>query len=274
MMHPDMRPKPKDWNGQDYHWIEVKEDGWRMTLYVDRDGSHRFIGRKPEIDRYCDVSSDLCEKFDRVPPGTIVDGELYVPGEKATFVPSALKIHDARMVFCAFAMPWYCGVDNRSMGRDPVRHHLEGMGFSTPELFLSSVPVTAASLRAIARETGVEGFVLKEAHYHSWYRVKRNHTCDLIACGWTPGKGKHLGRIGSISATTWERWSDVDDEEMDASVATVGGISDELRQLDFEKHWYGRVIEVEYDEIGAGGRLKFARFVRFRDDKPREECVL
>lgn len=271
MFHPDLRLKPKDWRGEAFSWAEVKYDGWRMTLFVDHDGSRRLVGRKPEIDRLDDVSALTREKMMRVPVGTVLDGELFVPGEKATFVPSALKTGDDRMVFAPFAVPYFGGQDVRRAGRYFVHEAIARMGFQSPTV-LNDIPRSCRpeTLQRLAREMNAEGFVLKQEHYRGWYRVKRSYTVDLIVCGWTPGKGKHEGRIGSVDATTWEHFSAGDG----ASVATVGGISDELRERSFDDTWRGRVIEVEYDEVGAGGRLKFARFVRFRDDKPREECVL
>ena len=38
--------------------------------------------------------------------------------------------------------------------------------------------------------------------------------------------------------------------------------------------YLGKVIEVRYQYIGDKGRLRHPNFVRWRDDKPPDECTL
>jgi len=49
-------------------------------------------------------------------------------------------------------------------------------------------------------------------------------------------------------------------------------MDDDVRWDINEKEDLGRVVEIEYQEIGNGHRLVHAHFMQWRDDKPEEEC--
>jgi ATP-dependent DNA ligase len=55
-------------------------------------------------------------------------------------------------------------------------------------------------------------------------------------------------------------------------ITRVSGMPDEQRLDIDEKKDLGRVVEVEYQDVGNGGRLIHPRFVRWRDDKPASQC--
>ena len=254
MLHPAMRPKPSDWKGQPYNWAELKFDGWRATLYKEGTAA-RLIGRKEHLDLLDGLSSSLKQQLLAVPGDSVVDGELWAPGHKATSVPALLKRRSRCLLFSAFAVPFLGGADLRKVSLAERDAALLSIGLEPPARY--DLPPTPAN----AKELGIEGFVLKLEHYAGWYRVKRDYTVDLVVCGWTPGKGKHAGRIGSLDGCLFGQ----------PSIASVGGLTDADRVLD-PSSLIGRVMEVSYDEVASRGRLKFARFIRWRDDKPAEEC--
>lgn len=271
-----MRPKPADWKGEYAQRVEEKFDGWRATLYVDAEGGMRLLGRKPHIDLMDGCPADIKRQLSRVPPNSIVDGELYVVDSFATEVPRALRLRSHSLRFAPFAVPFANGDDCRDKTFDYRDMLLRSWSLSVPQRFRELEKVVnieavsfkqrLQSLKELAKRDGLEGYVLKALHYRQWYRVKRSHTADLIIIACIPGKGKHAGRIGSFEVAAYRKGELV-------SVGKVGGIPDQLREQPVET-LINRVIEVEYDEVGAGGRLKFARMLRFRDDKPALECDL
>lgn len=117
---------------------------------------------------------------------------------------------------------------------------------------------------------GYEGAVLKDGNVLNWRRLKPECTVDLVVLGSKEGNGKHFGKVGSLRCGFW---NGVGFDE----VAYVGGMTDDdrdfitanLTKLIVEH----AVVEVKYQEVASGGRLRHPRFVRFRDDKSWQECT-
>jgi ATP-dependent DNA ligase len=117
-----------------------------------------------------------------------------------------------------------------------------------------------ATLRA-PLPTDVEGYVFKDGNLTGWAKWKPTRTADLVVTGLTPGRGKYAGLIGSLECSLWGG----------PVVADVSGFTDAERAA-LGPHVIGQVVEVAYQYVGARGRLRHPRFVRWRDDKAPEEC--
>ena len=105
---------------------------------------------------------------------------------------------------------------------------------------------------------GIEGFVLKSHSYvpNRMYKVKPVFTADLIIDGFVDGRGKYLGLIGAIVCI----------DGSGKTVCKVSGMTDAVR-IGLEHSDIGRVIEVAYQKVTKGEKLRHPRFKRFRDDK-------
>ena len=57
-------------------------------------------------------------------------------------------------------------------------------------------------------------------------------------------------------------------------IARVGGGFSDADRRWTEAEVMGRVCEVRYDCVMARGRLRFPRFIQWRDDKPSNECTM
>ena len=59
-------------------------------------------------------------------------------------------------------------------------------------------------------------------------------------------------------------------------IAKVGtGFDGDYRYSVDPKKLFGRVAEIGYQSLGAKGRLKFPKFLRWRDDeKKKNECLI
>jgi len=111
----------------------------------------------------------------------------------------------------------------------------------------------------------IEGWVLKNRNYFDWWKVKPQKTIDCIVTGFKDGNGKYLGGVGALKVSAYINGRLVE-------IANVSGMSDDVRWEINEKEDLGRIVEIEYQEVGNGGRLIHAHFVRWRDDKPAEQC--
>ena len=275
------RPKPKDWDGEDYIWCQEKHDGWRVTVFVPEKGKIRAIPRKQDLNIWPAMSRipGMVEAVERFRWPTVVDGELHsVNGLPATSVPTLLRDDPGGLRFSPFAFPLVRGaylpdleaatadakgllgdLDGGAIWvRNPITRErvFEMMGEQTErELLLS----TAAS-------HDLEGWVLKKAHLDGWYRIKRTHTIDVVCMDTVAGKGKWTGLLGSVVVGLH------DDEGVLRKVGTVGGWSEEERIDLTDDDVLGRVLEVEFQSVTEAGQMQFARRIRFRDDKAAEEC--
>ena len=107
------------------------------------------------------------------------------------------------------------------------------------------------------RRKGYEGLVLRGPNGER-LKVKDKITLDLIVLDVIEGKGRNKGRTGALVT----------------SKGKVSGMSDQQR----EEFWHhggadiiGQMIEVECMELTEYGKMRHARFIRVRDDKPLEE---
>lgn len=272
------RPKAFEWKGEKVAWAHAKRDGWRLTLVINEYGIIRGYGRDLNVDLFKKypllynanwvqrlVRKKVCD--------TIIDGELWAPGFKASIVSSMLARDSAHLLeFDVFAVPVIGGMDTRHVELENIRNIV------VDKYKMRWAPYRRVSPLEKTRESFLndvepdsEGWVLKAAHWDGWYKVKHELTADLIVTGIKEGDGRHIGAlgalIGSVHTPTGMR-----------EVANVGsGLTDkdrdELMELHDKGQLLGRVMEVKYQYVADRGRLRHPRFVRWRDDKPAAECT-
>ncbi|MET8570332.1 ATP-dependent DNA ligase [Streptomyces sp. NPDC004783] len=153
----------------------------------------------------------------------------------------------------------------------------------------------AQDFLAATLERGHEGVVVKalDAAYSagrrgaSWLKVKPVHTLDLVVLAAEWGHGRRTGKLSNLHLGA---------RAADGSFAMLGktfkGMTDalltwqtaRLRELAVEEHRWGvtvrpeLVVEIAYDGLQrstrypAGVTLRFARVVRYRDDKRPEDA--
>lgn len=268
------RLKAKEWKGQPAKYKQVKYNGHRFTAFMQRDG--RLVGFEREVrpDREMTLLHPKIVEYPwwkklaaNLPPLSSVDGELYVPDGNAGDAAHAIAACLPELDFMPFAVPWWSGNDESYRDLAWVRGVVNSaIGLPFVATFAWTPDETYDVLCNGARAAEIEGWVLKQANYEGWYKVKPVKSIDCVVTGFKDGEGKYLGLVGAlvVSAT-------IDGETCE--VARVSGMTDAQRiEVDEDKD-LGRVVEVEYQFVGNRGRLVHPRFARWRDDKPVAECA-
>lgn len=245
--------KVQEYKGQSVKWIQPKLDGYLIMLTPD--GRVLTKNKKDWTEK--------CTYLKLPKHNAYIIGELHTPDGFATDVPNFVK-EQKPLTFTPFAIPWYNLVPSiQQYPLDTINLLLAKLGFTPPETLLvqksgGSVPIDDIPyLLEQARKHKFEGWVLKNAHYAEWYKLKLARTADLRVVGITTStSATHYGNMKALIVATSEG----------RVVASVGsGYDESFRQK--PGRVLGRIAEIEYDLLGADGRLRFPRFLRFRDDK-------
>jgi len=268
------RLKPADWKDEDFNYKQVKLDGHRLTL-VKYDGKFEAYGRtvEPEFEfsvKYSDiVNYDWWKIFQQMPDQSMVDGELWLLGGTSSDIVHHLVEKTGQLQFSPFAVPYWDQRDIRHVRLDYVEKILaNNIGIAlTPWYNYKPELDTREQMLADAEMLCIEGWVLKRANYLDWWKLKPVKTLDVVVTGFQDGRGKYLGGVGALVCSVYINGKLT-------PIAKVSGMDDDTRWSIDEDKDLGRVCEVKYDCIGAKGKLRFPRFVRWRDDKPAEECTL
>ncbi len=257
--------KPK----KSIRWAQVKENGYRVTVVREMDGSIVCFGKKEDYWQDLKEHIVLSKMFRTIPRGSAFDGELYLPGVHATGVITAIKDRDELLKFSPFAIPFFALADYRDKELPQINFILKELGFVHPTTTVVMETVDPQWWLSEARLLNIEGYVFKNQHYDEWYKLKPQKTVDLVVTGWFEGKGKYWGEMGGVIGSLPDTSG-----KMQQIARVGGGWNDEERADLTEDDVLGKVIEVEYQEVAAQGRLQFPRFLRFRDDKAAKDCTM
>ena len=247
-----------------FKYAHGKLDGHFMYLQKLMTGEPQALTKKPvDITGYFHDSAFFHNFNCDATPGTVLYGELFLPGFPASQVKAAILDRDPDLRYHVFASTNF---DAKTELHVIQRHAAAcGQDFVQPWLTYDEVKAAGGLITIMAEMPHLEGFVLKGGNLSRWLKYKRTDTLDLVVTDLIDGKGKNLGLIGSLELS--DRCHVVrcncnlksDEQRMDVTIMGEDVI--------------GRIVEVEYDYIDAGGRLRFPRFVRFRDDKTVADVV-
>ncbi|GAA1604202.1 ATP-dependent DNA ligase [Actinoplanes couchii] len=184
---------------------------------------------------------------------------------------------------------------------EPGRARWAALGGVVPEsLIVGRTEVEtgeeAAAAFAAALAAGQEGVVIKapDAPYDvgrrgsAWVKVKPRHTLDLVVLAVERGSGRRKGRLSNLHLGA----RDPRTGEFVMLGKTFKGLTDELLRWQTERFqqlavsddgWVVRVrpeqvVEIAFDGVQTSTRypggvaLRFARVLRYRDDKPAAEA--
>jgi hypothetical protein len=241
--------KIHEWKGEPVRFATAKRDGNWL----------RISGGKAWTSGDEDITNKV-RNYDWWPmalralgPGDDLWCEVYVPGKPASDVRSWLP--EAQLM--VFAVPHLGDVSMQTVADWCMVHNLEFASFVEAPL------PPKEELLAMAKRRGYEGWVLKQGHLRGWYKLKEVQTADLKVVGFKDGNGKFIGLVGSLILA----------DATGRIVANASGMDDMTRALIDENADLGRIAEVAYQYVGAKGKLRHPRFIRWRDDKSTADMI-
>jgi ATP-dependent DNA ligase len=255
--------KPKVYNGQPVSFAQVKQDGIRLMIRKWVGGKCDAMTRTAKTNLIDKIPCDLS----RLPEGSVLDCELFVPGEQSTAVSNRLAT-GGQLSLNVFAVPRWDNTDTRDLSWDEAASllllaGLDHLAVETRQTDGSN----AEELLAIANRRGLEGWVMKNGHYREWYKLKPALSVDAVVMDVaTSYSDTFFGGLKGVSVGLYR------DGVLTELTSVGSGFTTEYRRTVDKQSLIGRVCEVGYDSVAANGSLRFPRFLRWRDDKPREEC--
>ncbi len=291
-------------------WLfELKLDGYRLTVareggdatLLSRNG-HDFTATFPEVARAVGALP-----FD----GLVMDGEVVC--HDASGHPSfgrlqqrgrLTKAADVRRAAVELPATLYLfdlmgieGFDLRDLPLTARKAILRRVVPAAGALkYLDHFETRGEDLYDQVTSMGLEGIVAKKADspYRSrrsaeWLKVRADHTDDFVVVGFTRPKGSRTG-LGALHVAQYHDGaltymgrvgSGFDAQQLDEIAASL----EEAKRpkpacegpvpRDRESVWVepDLVCEVRFKEVTTDGLLRHPVFLRWRDDKPREECV-
>lgn len=293
-------------------WVfELKYDGYRI-IAMAHDGDARLVTRTgnditasfPEV-----VEALRALPF----TDFIVDGEVVVHDERGIPSFQRLQKRarlsrplDIRHAESALPATLYLfdvlSFDRQDLRPLPLLHRKDVLRRMVPPAgplrYSDHIATTGAALFERVAAMGLEGIVAKKADspYHAgrsadWLKVRADLVDDFVVVGWTdPTGGRtafgalHLAAYDDGTLTYAGRaGSGFTDDQLDELTGQLAEA--EVPKAAFEgaptgrgHHWVdpkrlALVAEVRYKERTDDGNLRQPVFLRFRDDKPLDECV-
>jgi DNA ligase-1 len=287
--------------------VDGKLDGIRVQVHK-RAGRVRVFTRT--LEDITDRMPEVVDAVAALPSRSVVlDGEVIALGpsgrprpfqETAARTASTLDVEDLRrrvpLTSYFFDLLHLDGAD---LLDEPAAGRFEALADALPGALLvprlvTADPQHAASFFGDLVDVGHEGVVVKSltAAYEagrrgaSWVKVKPRHTLDLVVLAVEWGNGRRAGKLSNLHLG-----ARADDGGFAMLGKTFKGMTDEMlawqtrRFLGLETSRTAQVVHVRPEQVveiafdgiqsssryPAGMALRFARVLRYRDDKTAEE---
>lgn len=250
-----------------YSVIQPKYDGWFITLKCV-EGKVEYVTRGAEVRHTATIDSSF---------NFILVGEWM-------YGTNWSQSHSAGRVYLHDVLIW----NEDDLRKVPYWNRYENLEEFVQKLkpvlnvdimesyFLEEDESFAEKVKAIwykfVSTQGFEGLVFKQRNglFGSLMGRKKNtFTIDYVCMSAVEGSGRISGKLGALIGGLWENGKLV------ARCSVGGGYSDGQR----EEYWakkdelIGKVFEAYGNQVFSGGSLRHPNFLRWREDKPADECV-
>ena len=287
-------PTGKGWS------FEVKFDGYRALAYLHGSEAHLVSRNGNDLTtRFEDVSRALSSAIKT--PDCVLDGEVCALDEQGRSSFSAMQQGSGPIVYYVFDV---LEVEGESLVDRPLEKRREELvrllDRRNRTVLLSEAFDDGPGLKKAAAEQELEGIVAKKAgsryeagrRSRNWLKIKAHGRQEFIVAGYTRGKGRRSGTIGSLVLAV----SRGNGLEYVGNVGTgftekeIEKLLTKLRPLEQASSPFGfvpkmpkvrrddivwvepkLVCEVEFAEWTHDGRLRAPSYKGLREDKEAEE---
>jgi DNA ligase D-like protein (predicted ligase) len=294
-------PEGKEW------LYEVKFDGYRCLAGRDAKGVTLWSRRENLFTKQFPNIARACE---RLPPGTIVDGEIVAVDESGRVSFNLLQHHRSKaqaLLFYVFDVLVFGG---RSLLNEPLERRRETLreifkGIKAAPIALSeNLDSSTDELVRVAKEFGFEGIIAKrkDSVYESgkrtgaWVKYKVNQGQEFVIGGYTPGnpldalivgyyEGERLlyvakvrnGFVPQLRREVAKRFKGLQIDTCpfanlpERKRTQWALIKEEMKNCVWLKPEL--VAQIEFTEWTPDGHLRHSKFVGLREDKAAIEVV-
>ncbi|AMY70389.1 DNA ligase D [Frigidibacter mobilis] len=282
-------------------WLhEVKHDGYRAQVAIGRGGARIFT--RSGLD-WSDRFSPLLPVLAELPAGTaLIDGEIVAGAGLQGFAALQAAIQEGGPFrFYVFDLLHLNGADLAPLPQTERRAALEKLLEDVPARGLvqlsPAIEGEAAPVLAAICEAGGEGIISKLAHAPwrggrstAWLKVKCSRRAEFVICGYQPSDKRGRAFASLLLATregdtlvyrgkVGTGFDDAAQQEIAERLAALARPKTPLEKVPAEGRgakWVRPelVAEVVYAEVTPEGRLRHARFIALREDKPAVEVQM
>jgi DNA ligase-1 len=296
--------------GRPDEWvIEWKWDGIRGQAVIREEGVALWSRGNELISLQF---PELLEAFKNIPYGMVFDGEIvaYQEGRPLAFAELQKRLgrknvskamqEKVPVVFIVYDILEYKGDDIRSFSLAERRAIFENIPFPSPKILVSEEIKhndweTILHLRKQSREKATEGLMLKKRdsvygvgrQKNYWWKYKIDPmTIDAVLLYAQAGSGRRANLFTDYTFGVWK-----ENELVPIAKAYSGLNQQEIQELDYwirknTEEKFGpvrkvkalQVFELAFESIQLSKRhksgiaLRFPRILRWRKDKPYQEC--
>lgn len=267
-------PKFSNYSGQPVKFYQEKADGHFMEV-IKTDTKVSCHGKKLDITEKVLRIPSLRRNIVDLPHSSHLLCELHCPFIHATSVPTLLNSADERLMMTVFAASQFSGLNLQHERWSYVERRLNEVGLITPATFMFPEPTsiddeTLERMKQTAKGLKLEGYVLKQEHMEGWFKLKPDKFIDVVVISYCRSQNAQFyGGLKSVQVMVRKK------DGRGMFLGDVGiGFTPKYRESVDCQSLIGRVMEVKFDELAANGKLKWPRFIRWRDDeKSAADCT-
>lgn len=248
-------------------WVQPKLDGVRCLLYLNPEGNVVFQSRQNTVyPPFEPMVEDVKGWLARMPPGTILDGELYTHGMAFEEIVSMVRRSKKRTKPIQYTLyDFFVRGENRWTYEERLALLTQA---SRPGNHVELIETQQVTKEADVRtwldhylEKGYEGIMVRRNGPYKEGRSKDLLKYKLFKDDEFEVVGHHMSKVGDPVPI----FDCVTSEGKPFGVMMKENHEEKIKRLDNMEQWYGKKLTVKYQELTKDGIPRFPVGIGFRD---------